>query len=215
MPSKKLRLATYFSLILVIVSPSILFCFVIKDFSYNLRYDNKYLKDSGPLTSALDSELEMIWNHTYGEFKEETVKSLVRLPNGNYIVSGYLNVSDNFDIMIRCFTPNGNSLWNQTFGYTEDDYGFQVIACSSGGVALVGRITNTTAIIDNNDAIIIRVAANGTQLWNRTYIGPEQTDSSIKDDRAYSIVSKECHLSFNFSGRIYSLKVSFSTLKQH
>jgi hypothetical protein len=92
--------------------------------------------------------------------------------------------------MIRCFAPNGSSLWNQTFGYTEDDYGFEVIGCSSGGVAIVGRITNTTAIIDNNDVVILRMAANGTQLWNSTFAGPEQTPTSIKDDRAYSIV--EC-----------------------
>ncbi|MFX0011161.1 MAG: hypothetical protein ACFE9R_12655 [Candidatus Hermodarchaeota archaeon] len=190
MPSNKLRLVSCFSLILVILSLLIFSDFVIKDFSNDLNDDNKDLKGSGPLISTVDSELKMIWNHTYGEFKSETVKSLVRLSNGNYVLSGYMNVSDNFDFMIRCFTANGLSLWNRTFGYTEDDYGFQVIGCASGGVAVVGRITNTSVMIDNNDACIVRMAPDGTQLWNRTYIGPEQTPSSIKDDRAYSIA--EC-----------------------
>jgi len=189
-PVKKSKTINIFYITLLLISLPFLSIILINGFSNNLTSYNEASPNSIPLKSSVDSEIVMIWNHTYGEYKEETVKSLVRLSNGNYILSGYLNVSDNFDFMIRCFAPNGTSLWNQTFGYAEDDYGFQVIACASGGVAVVGRITNTTVMIHNNDASIVRIAPDGTQLWNRTYIGPTQTPSAIKDDRAYSIV--EC-----------------------
>jgi hypothetical protein len=187
---KKYTSGNIFFLMFLIISPTILSGMIITSFYNDIFRYNVNNDQSLPLSSSVDTELEMIWNHTYGEYKSETVKSLVRLSNGNYILSGYLNVSDNFDFMIRCFDPNGNSLWNQTFGYEEDDYGFQVVACNSSGIAVIGRITNTTALFDNNDACIVRMAPNGIILWNRTYIGPEQTASSITDDRIYSIV--EC-----------------------
>jgi hypothetical protein len=163
---------------------------MIQGFSNDLRQNLEHIEHPDPYMSSVDSELEMIWNYTYGEYKQETVKSLVRLPNGNYILSGFLNVSDNYDIMVMCFAPDGTSLWNQSLGYSEDDYSFEIIACNSGGVAIVGRIKNTTAVIPSNDAIIIRIASNGVQLWNRTYGGPEETPSEAEDDRGYSIV--EC-----------------------
>ena len=187
---KKSKHVNDFLLILLIISPPFFMSVMIQNFSNDLRMQNEPFKPLISLSSSVDSELTMIWNYTYGEYKDETVKSLVRLSNGNYILSGALNISDNYDIMIMCFSSNGTSLWNQTMGYDEDDYGFQLIGCKSGGVAVVGRITNTTALYDNNDAILIRLAANGTQLWNQTYQGPEQTPTSIKDDRGYSIV--EC-----------------------
>ncbi|MFX1525729.1 MAG: hypothetical protein ACFFCC_19655 [Promethearchaeota archaeon] len=179
-----------FLLMLILISTHFISVVFIQFFSNNETSELNTYEHSVPLTSSLNSELEMIWNYTYGEYKDETIKSLIRLPNGNYVISGYLNVSDNFDIMVRCFLSNGTSLWNKTFGYEEDDYGFQVIPCISSGIAVVGRITNTTALFDNNDAILIRIAANGTHLWNETYSGPEQTPTSIKDDRVYSVV--EC-----------------------
>lgn len=178
------------SLIMLLLSPSFILSSMIQSFINDNSYDLEDFEHSSPRASSLDSEIVIVWNKTYGELKDEVVKSLIRLPNGNYVISGYLNSSDNYDIMLMCFAPNGTSLWNQTFGYEEDDYGFEVIQCTSGGIALAGRITNTTALHDNNDAILIRIAANGTQIWNQTYSGPEQTPTSITDDRIYSVV--EC-----------------------
>jgi len=75
-------------------------------------------------------------------------------------------------------SPNasvGALLWNRTLGGFSTEYGFSVVACSSGGFAIAGLTASYGA--GDLDMWLIRTDANGQPLWNRTY-GGEYTDDA-------------------------------------
>ncbi len=62
-----------------------------------------------------------------------------------------------------------DALWNRTFGGSNDDMGFKVVEVSGGGFAVAGHTWSFGAGVNNG--WLIRIDANGNQLWNRTYGG--------------------------------------------
>jgi len=62
-----------------------------------------------------------------------------------------------------------DALWNHTFGGPNDDMGYAVIEVSGGGFAIAGHTWSFGAGVNNG--WLIRLDANGNQLWNRTYGG--------------------------------------------
>jgi len=151
-----------------------------------------------PISSAIETELEVLWNKTYGNVNGDGAKSITNCSSGGYIITGWTNTTgtDDIDIFLLRIAEDGTQIWNRTYGSVEEDKGFQVIECSngSGGFAIVATYYNTSAPTkmdwNNTDLMVIRVAPNGNLLWNKTYSGPEQTFSSCISDIGRSIV--EC-----------------------
>ncbi len=159
------------------------------------RLESKYIdaKEFTRLATAdsIETEIEVLWNKTYGTEYEENVKSLIQCSNGDYVLTGYINNSNDYDVLVMRFAENGTSLWNRTYGGPEEDIGYEIIECAGGdGLAVIATYTNTTAVHDNKDLLLIRIADNGTTLWNQTYKGPDEDESSTTDDMGRSIV--EC-----------------------
>lgn len=149
--------------------------------------DINYLK-----TAAKKSEVNMIWNKTYGGDYVDVTQSITNSSLGGYIISGWTNSSGrgDLDIWILRISEDGTHIWNRTFGDVEEDKGFEIIECNSGGFAIAATFTNTSTFHDNSDFSVIRIADNGNLIWHKNYSGPEQTDVSLKSDLGRSII--EC-----------------------
>lgn len=155
--------------------------------SRNLDVNSSTLKLSAP-----QSEIIEIWNYTYGGEYIDTAQSIIKCSLGGYAITGWTNSSGagDYDIWLVRIDNSGNLIWNYTYGGVGEDKGFQVIESSAGGFAIVATYYNTTALHNNDDLYIIRLAYNGNIIWNKTYSGPDQNATSIVSDLGRSIV--EC-----------------------
>ncbi|TFG11275.1 MAG: hypothetical protein EU535_07435 [Promethearchaeota archaeon] len=144
------------------------------------------------LKTSSKSDINIIWNKTYGGNYIDAAQSIINSNSGGYIISGWTNSSGagDLDIWILRISEDGDHIWNKTLGGAAEDKGFQIINYSTGGFAIAATYTNTSTFVDNKDCSVVRVADDGNIIWHKNYSGPEQTDVSLKGDLGRSIV--EC-----------------------
>ncbi|NHJ38413.1 MAG: hypothetical protein FK731_00165 [Asgard group archaeon] len=139
------------------------------------------------------TEITILLNKTYELPYSDSAKSITKSNIAGYAVAGFTNSSGkgDFDILFMRIAPDGNCLWNRTFGDVDEDKGYQVIACQAGGYAIASTYQNVSAAISNSDFLVTRLAENGAVLWNKSYSGPAQDHvSNFIGDLGRSIV--EC-----------------------
>lgn len=127
---------------------------------------------------------EVLWNQTYGGAGSDIGNEIILCSDENLVVVGttdsYGAGSD--EVWLLKIDPDGNLLWNFTFGGIADDQGASVIECTTGGFLIAGRTRSSGS--GGCDVWLIRTDASGNQLWNRTYGG-------VNDDWAEKLI--ECH----------------------
>ena len=62
------------------------------------------------------------------------------------------------------------SMWNQTYGGPDDEYGYSVVETSDGGYTIAGETLSFGA--GNTDVWLVKTNATGNAQWNQTYGGP-------------------------------------------
>jgi len=127
-----------------------------------------------------DSDGNMQWNKTFGGAGYDYASSVIQTSDGGYALVGY---TDSFgagsaDAWLVRTDPNGNMLWNQTFGGKGYDEAYSV-QTSNGGYVLAGATTSFGAGF--LDFWLINTDAFGKVQWNQTYGG-------TGDDEGYSVV---------------------------
>jgi len=159
----------------------------------NCNASNSYLNSSAyPKTASQQAEINIIWNKTYGGDYIDTAQSITPSNLGGYAISGWTNSTGagDLDIWLLRIDNDGIHIWNKTLGTVEEDKGFEIINCSSGGFAVVAIMRNMTHNHPNNEVSVIRIADNGNIIFHGNYSGPDQNIDNATDDRGYSIV--EC-----------------------
>ncbi|MHA1307730.1 MAG: hypothetical protein ACTSO7_04410 [Candidatus Heimdallarchaeota archaeon] len=141
---------------------------------------------------TLDSEIIVLWNETYSAPFVEGAQSIIKHPVYGYVIAGWTNSSGagDYDIFVLRIAGDGTPIWNKTIGSVGEDKGYQIINCAAGGYAIASTFYNTTALYNNSDFLVTRLANDGTTMWSRTFSGPNQTDTSIYGDLGRSIL--EC-----------------------
>ena len=166
---------------------------------------------SGDLTDAnnggldywvilLDSStMQPIWNKTYGGGNDDVLAHLKLLNDGNYLLSGS-SKSDisgdksqdskgGWDYWIVKIKPNGDKIWDKTFGGSGDDVLLCVDESWDGGY-VIGGYSSSTKSGDKSenskggtDYWVVKTDANGNFKWDKTFGGSSQdTLSAIVSD---------------------------------
>ena len=103
-------------------------------------------KDEGtenPITNL--EEIEFV--KTFGGSKNDVFQSVVKTADGGYAILGYTQSKDfditdktneSFDFWLMKFSSEDTLLWQKTFGGSDDDRGYDVVATQDGGFALLG-----------------------------------------------------------------------------
>jgi len=65
--------------------------------------------------------------------------------------------------------PNGNSMWQKTFGWTDSEYGFSVQQTSDSGYIIAGFVWLTFG--SHSDVYLIKTDPNGILKWQKTFGG--------------------------------------------
>jgi hypothetical protein len=121
-----------------------------------------------------DSDGNMLWNKTYGGTENDRGWSVVLTNDGGYAIAGSTESfgAGKEDVWLVKTDAAGNMQWDQTYGDTETDNAFSLIATGDGGFAVTGS-TNSFGNGDY-DVWLVKIDYDGYMLWNKTYGGPDQ-----------------------------------------
>jgi hypothetical protein len=148
----------------------------------------------------LDQKGSLIWSNSFGGTSNDWFQDMVETSDGGWLAAGatYSPSSGNkaspgyggMDYWVVRLDANGNKLWDQTFGGSQDDQLCGISESSNGGFILAGHSfsnTNGNKTASQiypygngySDIWIIEIDATGEILWQKAYGG-------YGHDRAYS-----------------------------
>ncbi|MFW9802728.1 MAG: hypothetical protein ACFFFC_08765 [Candidatus Thorarchaeota archaeon] len=109
------------------------------------------------------------WTQSYSNLSGVCSQSLVECENGDYAIAGTTGVCSNSksDILLARMDPNGTLLWNTAIGGTSFDEGYSLLEHEEGGFIVVGSTQDEDY---DYRVLMVRTAANGSMIWNRTFI---------------------------------------------
>ena len=135
----------------------------------------------------ISSEGNLIWEKSYGGSEIDEALDITPTTDGNFIVCGNtrsnnIDVSSNngaADIWILKITPNGEILWEKTYGGNSFEAAKSVHQTTDNGFIIAGNSrSNNNDLTENNgqnDAWIFKINQDGILQW-QTSIGGSNID---------------------------------------
>lgn len=121
----------------------------------------------------LDSDGNIVWQKTYGSNNgyRDVAYSVQQTSDGGYIVAGG---TDSFgagsdDVLVLKLDPDGNVLWQKTYGGTSEDRAYSIQQTMDEGYIVAGYTYSFGLLY--SDAWIIKLDSGGDVLWQKTFGG--------------------------------------------
>jgi predicted secreted protein len=117
-----------------------------------------------------DSDGNQVWNKTFGGASDDIGWSVQQTSDGGYVVAGGTGSygAGQEDVWLIKTDPEGNKVWDKTFGGTSDDAGISVQQTSDGGYVVAG-FTESSGV--GGDASLIKTDSDGNKVWDKTFGG--------------------------------------------
>ena len=139
----------------------------------------------------------VLWNRTYGEaYANDSAYAIVSDPGGaGFFLAGETASfgEGKTDARVIRLTSEGIEEWNRTYGGEEADTARSIIQTDDGNLLFAGNLTLVTNETQaDTDAWIVKIDLSGSEVWNRTYGGPDVNASANAvtgtDDGGYLFV---------------------------
>ena len=138
---------------------------------------------SGMMLLKLNSMGGTQWRRTYSTATSAAFcygRSVHQTNDGGYIIAGYTEVdyydpNRHTDVFIVKTDSIGTAQWTKTYGYTKNDYAYEIHPTNNGYI-LAGSLFDSTR--GGNDRYLLKLDMLGDTLWTRTYGG--SFDSELK-----------------------------------
>jgi gliding motility-associated-like protein len=160
----------------------------------------------------IDDNGNLLWEKSYGREDFESAVKILTTPDGGFLIAG-LSLSNipgyNYgsgDYQLMKIDTNGNLLWSNLYGGTDNDELYSLEATTDGNYFLCGMSKSavsgnkTSSPIGQEDIWLVKVDTNGNKLWDKCF-GTTSVDFrgrllSLKDGNTLIIESS------NNTGRI-------------
>lgn len=132
----------------------------------------------------------LIWEKSFGGDEIDEAYAITNSGDGNYMIVGdtrsnTVDVTNNkgaADLWLIKITPNGNLLWQKTFGGMSFDSGRSIFKTLDNSFIISGNSRSTNGDVSKNngqnDAWILKIDANANLLWQKT-IGGSNIDLAL------------------------------------
>ncbi|AOW10978.1 Ig-like domain-containing protein [Flavobacterium gilvum] len=141
----------------------------------------------------IDASGNIIWQKTFGGSNLDWVQSMIKTPDGGYILAGssHSNISGDKtqnsrgfgDYWILKIDAIGNIIWQKTIGGNNGDYAKSIITTSDGNYIIGGDSSSNISgeksentISNSPDVWLVKIDNNGQLLWQKN-IGGNNTES--------------------------------------
>ncbi|MFZ2899987.1 MAG: PKD domain-containing protein [Saprospiraceae bacterium] len=137
-------------------------------------------KGSDVYIIKIDHQGNKIWDNNFGGNSDDEGMFIQQTSDGGYIVVGNTKSfgAGGKDVYLIKTNSQGDSLWTQTYGGSDEDLGFSVTQTSDGGYIIVGSTKSFGA--GGKDVYLIKVNDEGVKNWARYFGG-------ALDDEGYCI----------------------------
>gem|GEM_PF-1317279 len=127
----------------------------------------------------LDEELNCLWSQNYGGAEVEWGYSIVEDVNNNLLVCGYTNSygEGGYDILVYKVDPLGNVIWQKTYGGSDWDFAYKMIAHPEEGYLICGKTYSYGN--GGSDAYLLHISEDGNLINEWTYGG--EGDDEYRD----------------------------------
>lgn len=159
---------------------------------------------------------EIEWQKSYGGSGYDNLGASIKTTDGGYILAGYSNSIDGdvigndggTDFWFIKLNAEGNIEWQRTFGGTQSDVCNAIRQTPDGGFIAAGyTYSSQSGDITNNygimDVWIVKLAADGSLLWQKTYGGSSEetaNDIQLTSDGGYIFTGNTFSNNGNVSG---------------
>lgn len=129
------------------------------------------LVNSDALVLRFDADGQLLWTVTYGGPAESNFAFRARSVHDGIIVSGITRTTpfEQRDAFLLKLTPDGETVWSQTYGGPMCERATALEVTSDGGY-LIGGLTCSMGA-GGTDAWLVRTTAQGLMLWQQAYGG--------------------------------------------
>jgi len=146
----------------------------------------------------LDSTGNIVWQKTYGGQGPDRGGDIKQTKDGGYVVTGTTASfgAGSYDIWVLKLNPDGNIVWDKTYGGKEEESGFfrhiPIESTSDGGYIVAGSTRSFGA--GDDDFWILKLDAQGNIIWQKTFgTSSEEYPTSVREmeDHTYRITGTE------------------------
>ncbi|HHW43730.1 MAG TPA: hypothetical protein GXX25_07980 [Desulfotomaculum sp.] len=119
----------------------------------------------------LDSSGQELWEKTYGGKGSDCGYAVLELDDGGYLIAGNTESfgNGNADIYLLRTDPNGQLIWQKTYGGKGSDYAWSLAPCRDGSYVIAGEKEVAGRQGNILAACLIKVDRDGNELWEKTY----------------------------------------------
>ena len=165
------------------------------------------------LVLKVDAAGETVWQKVLGGVENDYAWSVVIHASGNIAIAGstasYGAVGT--DALLMCLDPDGNLLWQKTYGGDKWERMESLISTADGGFAMAGWTSSFDAP-GGSQAWLIKTDALGNVEWDRKFGGGNEDDfSSVRQlhDGSYVMAGSTNSMGVGFSD-VYVVKADAS-----
>lgn len=131
----------------------------------------------------INSSGTLIWEKSFGGSEIDICYAIAQTSDGNFVLAGDSRSADgditgargNADFWILKIDPNGNTIWQKSFGGSAFDSARGAAPTSDGGVLISGASRSSDVDLSQNlgqnDFWIMKLSSSGTIEWQNSYGG--------------------------------------------
>ena len=131
-----------------------------------------------------DKNGTLLWEKSFGGTEIDEARAIINTNDGNFIIIGDTRSSNKdvtqnnggADLWAIKITSQGELLWQKNYGGSSFDVGRSISKTSDGGFLIAGSSRSADNNFENkgqNDALIMKIDANGNMQWQKTVGGSE------------------------------------------